>query len=279
MTNKICRTNISLYLVPLYTFCTYFFKSNENLYFMLIALLQLSTYFDILPKSWSPTGPFSTAVPLLITFLAEIVKDVYIWIKKWMQDRRENLRVYPLISGTKFCENLAFGDILYLKEGEICPVDGIIIDNPDVNSYVKISHALLSGESHEIFLSKVDKTKNIQNYLPKSNYKVIIRDYMPKDYHNINAVIEFIDGTITEITGENFIVHRTVLKSCAYVMAIGVGATRKTLENKVNDEKEQTRSSRLDQFVGKLYAECFNKAVIILHFFIDNYAYRNRRHL
>ena len=63
--NEIKRTKYNILYIPVLTTLRYFFWNYENIYFLILALFQLSTLWFI-PKEWSPTGPFSTAVPLLI---------------------------------------------------------------------------------------------------------------------------------------------------------------------------------------------------------------------
>ena len=53
----------------------YFIESSENIYFLALAMFQLLTYekIGILPTYWSPSGPFSTLVPLLLCYILEVI--------------------------------------------------------------------------------------------------------------------------------------------------------------------------------------------------------------
>ena len=69
--NYIAKTTNNFFLIPFITIYTYFIVSKENLYFLALGLIQLSTAerFALLPSHWSPTGPYNTIVPLFLCFL------------------------------------------------------------------------------------------------------------------------------------------------------------------------------------------------------------------
>ena len=87
--NKVVRTKGYFIFLPFNTVYRYFFWNYENLYFLALSLFQLLT-IGPLPSEWSPTGPFSTIIPLLFCVLLEVVTDIYGWIKNWLVDYRDN---------------------------------------------------------------------------------------------------------------------------------------------------------------------------------------------
>ena len=158
--NTVKRTVGELYWIPFITTFKYFFWNYENIYFLIISIYQLLTLW-ILPKEWSPTGPYSTFIPLCICIVAEIIKNMYVWIRNWRVDSAENNRTYVCllnidgqVTNKKSCQLLP-GDVIKLCKDDVCPVDGILIDNNE--KYSKISLSMLTGESNLIYVSKPKK--------------------------------------------------------------------------------------------------------------------------
>src|SRR5438552_12841481 len=94
--NEIKRIKYNITVIPLLTIYKYFFWNYENIYFLILALFQLSTLW-FLPTEWSPTGPFSTAIPLLMCIIMEIITDMIKWYKDYKLDWLENNQIFKCI--------------------------------------------------------------------------------------------------------------------------------------------------------------------------------------
>ena len=68
--NYISYNKFSFIDIPVISIQQYFLNCTENLYFLLLVILQLMTYSEInlLPAHWSPSGPFSTFIPLFLCY-------------------------------------------------------------------------------------------------------------------------------------------------------------------------------------------------------------------
>ena len=73
--NFISLNKFTFTQIPYLSVKNYFINSKENFYFLFLSILQLCTYseINILPSHWSPSGPFTTFIPLFLCFLLEIV--------------------------------------------------------------------------------------------------------------------------------------------------------------------------------------------------------------
>lgn len=87
--NKIQRNKNNVLIIPFKTIYNYFIWNYENIYFLTLAFFQLLT-LGILPANWSPTGAFSTAIPLFICIIAEIFINLYKWYRDYKLDEKEN---------------------------------------------------------------------------------------------------------------------------------------------------------------------------------------------
>ena len=128
--NEINRLTNSIFLVPIVTTFKYF-KNYENIYFLLLAIFQLLT-LGILPKEWSPTGPFSTAIPLAFCLIIEIISASIKWCAIWNQNRIENNKQFQCLNNYgSLCiiknKNLYPGHIIYLNKNDVVPIDGLLL--------------------------------------------------------------------------------------------------------------------------------------------------------
>lgn len=257
--NTIKRTDGSFFLIPIRTMVNYFFWNYENIYFLIISIFQLLT-ISILPREWSPTGPFSTAVPLGICVLVEIIKNMYIWFQQWKLDSQENNKEYTVINNKfisikKKSSQLYAGDIICLNKEDICPIDGILIDFATQTvkksgHYVKISQAMLTGESNIIHISKPATDLTYNNLL---NASLEIKEYYQNNFNNIDASIVLSDSRIIPVTGHNFIVAGAIIKTDnVYILTVRCGSQKKSyVKYKNTDNSELRKTSRIDEFVGQ----------------------------
>ena len=150
--NRICRNTHGLTVTLILGVLTYF-SSLENAYFLGLSKIQLLTWpaIGLLAVSLSPTGPFSTALPLLLCLSLELSIRTLRWIKTWWQDWTENSRLIRLRDGQAIrnCE-LYPGHVIKLEAGDISPVDGLVLDA--IGGVAKVSCSLLTGESRPKFV-------------------------------------------------------------------------------------------------------------------------------
>lgn len=247
--NEVKRTKNTVLLIPFISIYKYFFWNYENIYFLFLSLFQLSTLY-FLPKDWSPTGPYSTAIPLGICILAEIITHIISWYNDWITDYKENNKDYKCLDNNyklvkKKNRQIYPGDIIHLEKEDICPVDGILIDTTNNEKYSKISLALLTGESNINYVVKPVKLFKLQDY---KDYKINISNYHQNNFHNI-------EGKMTNgkeeynIQGENFVVGGSIIKSDdIYLWVIGCGKDKKSYLKK--SVKNNRKKNRIDTFVG-----------------------------
>ena len=250
--NKANRSNNKLFLVPITTVFNYF-KSYENLYFLALSIFQLLT-LNILPAEWSPTGPYSTAIPLLFCVLLEIATNIYKWARNYKLDYLENTRnilAYP--SGSLLNSKIQVGHIIILNSGDIIPVDGILLDCPD--KYGKISLAPLNGESQTHVVEKLTSKFLLSDLV---NCVVDVTNYYPTNYNNLEANI--ITNSSYKIDGSYFIVSNAIAQSDGLViLVIRCGEEKKSWIK----SNTPVRINRLDKYYGD-YMINFNGYLLVV---------------
>lgn len=239
--NKVNRLPYHIAWIPLVTVATYFSK-YENIYFLLLAIVQLLTLGPF-PSTWSPTGPFGTALPLLIFVLAEIVMAIAKWIDIKRKDQQENNKKYRVSIGGNLCwmknEELRPGHVLCLEKNDICPIDGILLDVEN-DSYAKISMALLTGESNIHHISKPTNLCLCDYW----DAKLVMDNIL--DYQSVSGKI-MVSKKVIPINKNNYIMAGSIMKSeTVFIWTVACGSDR---INKIS-KKNNYKSSRIDQFVG-----------------------------
>jgi magnesium-transporting ATPase (P-type) len=140
--------------IPVLSLKQYFLNSRENLYFLLLSFFQLSTYskISLLPSHWSPSGPFSTFIPLLLCYLIELLNIIYQFIIETYKTYKFNycntitvINKKTNIGYNKKIKDIVVGDLLLINKNSIIPVDGLVYKIYD-DEYAKINLANLNGE-------------------------------------------------------------------------------------------------------------------------------------
>ena len=135
--NIVNRNKYNFCFVFLVSIINYFTTSKENFYFLILSLFQVSTSDSVglIPKYYSPTGPWSTFIPLLFCVLLEVITNYLSWIHQYFQDKEENNRKIKCLNYKKLKwdiiknGNIRPGNIISLEKNDCVPVDGIIISN------------------------------------------------------------------------------------------------------------------------------------------------------
>lgn len=254
MKNYQNSNHFRLYEIPFQTTIKYF-KKTENFYFLCITLFQLSTFHDfILPSYWSPTGPFSTMIPLVLCLWIEWVKDMYGWISNFFLDRSVNYTIRMVWDRSRdqmvrcYNHSLKRGDLIFLKKKEIVPVDMILIASSS-NDFCKVNLSHLNGESYPVIVNQVDMDLSMVKY---KEYKIMIK----KD--NKNSIGE-IEGCIDtnrlsfSFSQQHVIVNGSVLLNDCYGIVVNCGNEKKlfhkNVKNVKNDKKKNSLSSTVNSFM------------------------------
>ncbi|EEY60855.1 P-type ATPase (P-ATPase) Superfamily [Phytophthora infestans T30-4] len=123
-----------------------FFRVVANVYFLLIAVLQLAT-------PWSPTNRFTTAGPLLFVLLVTMVKQGSEDFKRHQADEKQNCRSCRIINTTGQTEmitwqELQVGQLVCVENHEELPADVVILATSEEEGRCFIETSNLDGETN-----------------------------------------------------------------------------------------------------------------------------------
>jgi len=220
------KTNVSFLYIPIIALYRYFIQSFENIYFLILSLLQLSTsnYINLLPQNWSPTGPYSTFIPLVLCFILELCTILISWIYDKIYEIRDNYRHIKVYKNNKwidvYSKNIYPGDIIYISENTIIPVDSIALKT-ESSVCPKICLSSLNGEPDLVPIKPLVED-NFKLYIDKA---LIIDKLYIDDLSRFNAHIKCTNQRIDE---KSFLPGGSINKDNNFiVVAIGCGQDKK----------------------------------------------------
>ncbi|KAL5460352.1 hypothetical protein EMCRGX_G033797 [Ephydatia muelleri] len=159
---RFCSNRISTSKYSLYSFFPRFlfdqFSRYANLFFLGVIILQQI-------PGVSPTGRFTTAVPLLLVLLATAVKEIIEDLRRHNADSIENGRMIDVFRLGIFQSvpwiKVVVGDIVKVRRGQFFPSDLILLSSSEPQGICYIETSNLDGETNLKIRQSCDQTANI----------------------------------------------------------------------------------------------------------------------
>ena len=225
--NYISFNQYNFYEIPLLAFKNYFCNSKENIYFLILAFFQLLTwdYLKVLPKNWSPSGPFSTSIPLLICFFIEVLGLILRFINQYTKTYNYNYKnkvkkcIYTNNNyemKTICVKDIKIGDLIFIENEQVIPVDCLVFYNLGEQS-AKINYSNLNGEPDIIIKQSITKKTQCEKF---NNIKILdIKDY-PSSIKKFNAKIIYNNEKYIDIDHEYFIPGGSINKGYDIIVVV-----------------------------------------------------------
>ena len=205
--NKLNNNKNSIFIQPFQT--TKKYSSNlENIYFLIISIFQLLT-ISILPSNWSPTGAYSTVIPLLLCLIMDIIVDCIKWVTIYIDDCKKNNTIYNTWDfGTKNWKNkksMDFypGDIISINKDMIIPMDILLIEYCS-KDFCKVSLSNLNGESNLITIMRISDIHSLNDY---KFSELIINNNNKNSIFDIDGILLLSNGKQINWDSRMFIVN------------------------------------------------------------------------
>lgn len=121
------------------------FQKAANLYFLGVSIMQ------VIP-GLSPTGQYTTLLPLVIVVFLSFLKDFWEDWKRRIADRQVNQKDALVFRDDKWVTvkwvNIVVGDIVLVKKNEPFPADLVCFWSPEADGNCYIETASLDGETN-----------------------------------------------------------------------------------------------------------------------------------
>lgn len=249
--NYITKVPYHFCFIPYFTIKSYFFHSYENLYFLLLSILQLSTikYIGLLPSEWSPTGPYSTFTPLMLCFIMELFSNYVNWIIIKKNELKHNYTLIPVFRNNKwtkiYSKNIYPGDIFKVMSKKEILVDSILIKSDSINP--KISLSTLTGEADLVPIKSIDNHLEISEYFDSLiDLKLKILNKYPNNLDKFKSILTKSETSNISELPDILVDERYFLPgggincdNILYCVAISCGSEKKCYHRSKCDEMEK----------------------------------------
>ncbi|KAG2179181.1 hypothetical protein INT43_002031, partial [Umbelopsis isabellina] len=239
------------------------FSKVANLYFLFVAILQMV-------PGWSPTGQFTTILPLAIFTSIAMAREGYDDLRRKRADQIENnataqvLRVHRSVDHTTAVwqdiawKDVHVGDLLRIQQNDWIPADCILIYSPNEEACGYVETAALDGESNLKKRHCVVSDGRFSTPEALARLAATISTELPNaDLNNFNGHIEIDQDAAYPLTMENLFLRGTVLRNTPFVygMVVFTGEESKIRMNL--SRNVPTKAPSLQQRVNRVVIAIF----------------------
>ncbi|GBC10641.1 hypothetical protein RclHR1_00980018 [Rhizophagus clarus] len=262
------------------------FSKIANLYFLFVAVIQTI-------PGWSPTGQFTTLIPLLSFMSISIAHEGFDDIRRHKHDKVENnkeclsLQVYRsngvssqrigLWRKTKW-KNLQVGDIVSIKAQEWIPADLLLLHSKGEEGICYVETAALDGETNLKQRQALEKTNSLLTSSEALvNFSGNIKTENPnQDLYNFEGSIEFNDEKYP-LTNDQILLRGTILRNTPeiYGMVIFTGKETKLRMNATKNIRTKAPSIQKHMNRVVLIVFCFVIALATIYTTLSHYWTKN----
>ncbi|TPX75731.1 hypothetical protein CcCBS67573_g03000 [Chytriomyces confervae] len=205
------------------------FSKVANVYFLLISALQLI-------PTVSPTGQFTTILPLSFFVVVSMVKEGYDDYFRHKQDAAENnspvYRLHVSKDGNPAnsswekisCKNVHVGDIIRIKDREFVPVDLIVLSSSNTGGVCFVETSNLDGETNLKQRQALKCTSDsIHDISSLASYHAMIHTESPSgDLYNFDGYLQEPGASKTPLTPIQLLQRGATLRNTHEIYGIAV---------------------------------------------------------
>ncbi|KAJ3240658.1 hypothetical protein HDU81_003242 [Chytriomyces hyalinus] len=205
------------------------FSKVANVYFLLISALQLI-------PTVSPTGQFTTILPLSFFVIVSMIKEGYDDYFRHKQDAVENHSpVYRLVASKDgkpanssweriACKHVHVGDIIRIKDREFVPVDLIVLSSSNAGGVCFVETSNLDGETNLKQRQALKCTSDtIHDIASLASYHAMIHTESPSgDLYNFDGYLQEPGASKTPLTPIQLLQRGATLRNTNEIYGIAV---------------------------------------------------------
>ncbi|XP_047612182.1 phospholipid-transporting ATPase IB-like [Phacochoerus africanus] len=247
--NSFCKNSISTAKYSLWSFLPRYlylqFSKAANAFFLFITILQQIP--DV-----SPTGKYTTLLPLLIILVISGIKEIVEDYKRHMADRLVNSKNTIVLRQNMWqvilWKEVNVGDIVKATDGQFLPADVVLISSsqPQATCYVATSN--LDGETNLKIRQALLETAEIQTEKQLSSLSGKIECEGPNCHFNNFIGTLYLNGKSPVSIGPDQVLLRgTQLKNTDWIFGIVVytGFETKFMQNAVQSPLKRSRVEKV----------------------------------
>uniref|UniRef100_A0A182HNH8 Phospholipid-transporting ATPase n=1 Tax=Anopheles arabiensis TaxID=7173 RepID=A0A182HNH8_ANOAR len=219
---KYCNNHISTAKYSVLSFLPSFlfeqFRRYSNCFFLLIALLQQIP--DV-----SPTGRYTTLVPLMFILAVSAIKEIVEDIKRHRADDEINHRLIEVLQNGQWhtikWQELSVGDIVKVLNNTFFPADLVLLSSSEPQGMSFIETSNLDGETNLKIRQGVPTTSRILETKDFSQFRGTLESEPPNRHlYEFNGVLKEHDKQAVGLGPDQLLLRGAMLRNTAWIFGI-----------------------------------------------------------
>ncbi|KAF6198785.1 hypothetical protein GE061_006807 [Apolygus lucorum] len=243
LTNQITTAKYTkLSFIPSFLFEQ--FRRYSNCFFLFIALLQQIP--DV-----SPTGRFTTLVPLIFILLVSAIKEIVEDYKRHVADRETNHREVEVLKDGNWqwitWENVAVGDIVKVQNNQFFPADLIVFSTSEPQGMCYIETMNLDGETNLKIRQSLSETSHLLDTRALTEYRGSIECEHPnKLIYEFNGALKESGKQALPLGPERVLLRGAMLRNTSWIFGVVIYTGHET-KLLMNSTKAPLKRSTIDK--------------------------------
>ncbi|XP_076273311.1 ATPase phospholipid transporting 8A1 isoform X3 [Rhynchophorus ferrugineus] len=244
--NKISTAKYSLIrFIPLFLFEQ--FRRWANIFFLMIALLQQIP--DV-----SPTGRYTTLVPLIFILLVSAVKEIIEDIKRHRADDETNHRKVEVLRGDTWInirwKDVVVGDIVKVVNNTFFPADLILLSSSEPQGMSFIETANLDGETNLKIRQALPNTAKLTAIHELKQLKGTLECEPPNRHlYEFNGVLKEYNKPHEPLGPDQILLRGAMLRNTSWVFGLVIYTGHETKLMR-NSTKAPLKRSTIDKMTN-----------------------------
>ncbi|XP_035892780.1 probable phospholipid-transporting ATPase IA isoform X4 [Anopheles stephensi] len=246
---KYCNNHISTAKYSALSFLPSFlfeqFRRYSNCFFLLIALLQQIP--DV-----SPTGRYTTLIPLMFILAVSAIKEIVEDIKRHRADDEINHRLIEVLQNGQWhtikWQELSVGDIVKVLNNTFFPADLVLLSSSEPQGMSFIETSNLDGETNLKIRQGVPTTSKILETKDFNQFRGTLESEPPNRHlYEFNGVLKEHDKQAVALGPDQLLLRGAMLRNTAWIFGIVIytGHDTKLMRNSTSAPLKRSTVDRL----------------------------------
>ncbi|KAK9509761.1 hypothetical protein O3M35_007001 [Rhynocoris fuscipes] len=223
------------------------FRRYSNCFFLLIALLQQIP--DV-----SPTGRYTTLVPLIFILLVSAIKEIIEDFKRHRADGETNKREVEVLRDGNWqwvqWQNIVVGDIVKVHNNSFFPADLLVLSTSEPQGMCYIETMNLDGETNLKIRQSLPETSNLLSTTSLANFTATIECEHPnKLIYEFKGNLKGPDKTVLPLGPERILLRGAMLRNTSWVFGAVIYTGHET-KLMMNSTRAPLKRSTVDKITN-----------------------------
>ncbi|KAL7750772.1 drs2 neo1 protein [Sorochytrium milnesiophthora] len=241
------------------------FSKMANVYFLFIACIQMV-------PNWSPTGRYTTLVPLVMFVSLAMAREAYDDWQRHKRDDVENNALADVLSyrkdGDRVVEatwvarrwaDIQVGDFVRVSKDQSVPCDLVLLKTPLEQGICYIQTSQLDGESNlkqrQAIAHFQENTETIEEIA--ATQAVIDSESPNENLYNFDGSASIAPDVFVPLTIQQILLRGTTLRNTPEVIGLAIFTGEETKIRKNANKNKRTKAPSLERQTNKVIAVIF----------------------